>query len=121
MFKIINFLPPRTPSSLLYRQNSVLKIIDLFRQQCLLFIYKYQHNLLPAAFLSHFTTVRQIHQHFTRISVLNYHFDRPKTNYLKRCPSYIAAHLYSEIPSTIKNSKISKFKRYVFEYFHKNY
>lgn len=85
----------------LMRASNMLKIKDIFDTQCIKFIYRFNHRLLPTYFENVFQRNHEIHARATRRATDFYCFpvNRSRTKF---CIRHYIPKLYNNLPSNIK-------------------
>jgi exonuclease III len=100
-----------THSSPIFKDLKLLKIKQIRVLQIGDFIYRYEHNLLPASFMGYFTLGSQIHTHNTRRAT-SYRPSRARTNTRKFSMKSSGPQLWNTIPLEIRLSgNRSRFKK----------
>ena len=94
----------------LYKQLNLLKIKDIFYQQCSLFMFKYHNSLLPNKFNNYFISMSNIHNYNTRQVYNNYFPIRYKTNFGLYSPSSFCRHIWNLYTPEMKDLPLQTFK-----------
>ena len=101
----------RSSSSPLLKKFNILKFSDLHKLHILTFVYKFTHNLFPAAFDDYFTPVTNIHRYHTRYSS-GYFISFARTNCRKKSIKYIGPRLWNSLSPHIQSCRsVHSFKR----------
>ena len=98
----------------LFHALQVLKVKDLYRYNCALFMYKYKNNLLPESFNNMFTPFNDPNR------TLGYKIPRSSTSSLKQFPLPSLPRIWNAEPLDIKSAKSSnvfkiKLQSYIIE------
>ena len=64
--RIINGVPPRSPTEILFKESDILKIDEVFKYSMGIFMFKFYHHKLPALFTKMFKNITDVHKHRTR-------------------------------------------------------
>ena len=64
--RIINGVPPRSPTEILFKESDILKIDEIFKYSMGIFMFKFYHHKLPALFTMMFKNITDVHKHRTR-------------------------------------------------------
>ena len=99
-------------TSPLFKDLCILKFTDVIYYLNCIFLYKYHHNQLPAAFNNLFTPVSSRHKYETRAASKNsYCIPSIKTNYGKFNIRYRGASLWNDLDNSLKQTtSLHKFK-----------
>ena len=89
----------------------LLKIIDIFKLQSLIFAHKFYKNLLPSAFDNYFTYISEIHSINTRLSWSGFALPKTRSGHLIRSPSYNSISFWNELNSDFYDHSLVKFKK----------
>ena len=115
--RCINYLKRQDKkTSLVYYQQGVLQIQDLFKLQVAKFCYKANKNLLPSIFGQIFIKTSTIHQYSTRNSANKfYRISYNKTSGCNRLQN-LGSKIWNEIPDELKDCKsigtfVEKYKK----------
>src|SRR6218665_3621598 len=108
------FLLPGT--SPLFQQLKIFNLDQIRQYQTGIFVYRTNHNLLPAIFQNYFINIKDIHQHFTRGSDALF-LTVVRTNYRKHSIRFMGPVLWNELPKLIRDvSNLSSFKKGLCKY-----
>ena len=109
--RIITFSKFDDHSSPLFKQNSILKLIDLATFHVSLFMFKFHNKLLPAVFDNCFISASKEHNYNTRLfSQLTYSLPRVRTNYGKLIYNSLGIKVWNSLSSDLKLLSIGSFK-----------
>ena len=119
--RCINFLNRQDKrTDIIYYEQGVLQLKDMFQLQLAKFCFKYNKNLLPSSFNNFFIKISSIHQYGTRNSKINFFI--PNQNNLSGCRRLqsLGAKLWKDIPKNlIKCQSVytfnQKFKEHLME------
>jgi hypothetical protein len=110
ILRLITSTSRRKSSQPLFLKFNILNVFQLVYLKVLLFLYKYENNLLPYCFSNMFVRNDSVHSHYTRQVK---HFHVPVVNYdiCKHFLKYFAVHIYNSTYHLIDyNVKLSTFK-----------
>ena len=95
-----------------YKKLKILKIVDIYKLETAIFMYKYRTNKLPAGMNNLFQETSQVHTKCTRTANLNNYFiPFYRTNRLQNSIQYQGAKLWNSIDPKIRNLKsLNQFK-----------
>ena len=95
-----------------YKKLKILKIVDIYKLETAIFMYKYRTNKLPAGMNILFQETSQVHTKCTRTANLNNYFiPFYRTNRLQNSIQYQGAKLWNSIDPKIRNLKsLNQFK-----------
>ena len=100
--RCINFYSRQEKStSLLYYDENILKLEDMFKLELAKFCFKYKNNLLPKSFNHFYTATNSIHNHNTRKSSNNLFVTRQNTS--KDFLASLGSKLWNQIPMQIRS------------------
>ena len=95
-----------------HKKLKILKIVDVYKLETAIFMYKYSTNKLPAGMNNLFQETSQVHTKFTRTANQNNYFiPFYRTNRLQNSIQYQGAKLWNSIDPKIRNLKsLNQFK-----------
>lgn len=103
-------------TSPLFQQLKIFNLDQIRQYQTGIFMYRANHNLLPAIFQNYFINIKDIHQHFTRGSDALF-LTVVRTNYRKHSIRFMGPVLWNELPKPIRDvSNLSSFKKGLCKY-----
>ncbi len=82
--RIINRRAYRSHTDPLFRNENILKITDLYKLQCCLFVFDFKHGHLPKSFLHFFPTNTDTNS--KRINHISRNVVRPRTTFSEKLP-----------------------------------
>jgi hypothetical protein len=92
----------RAHAATLYKSLGILQLQDVIFIQMAKFMYDYNNNNLPCAFINYFKHSSEVHHHFTRYSVYNYQMPSARTNYGKFSLRFTGVKIWHQIDDHIK-------------------
>ena len=111
----------RSHTDVLFVENNVLKINDLYRYSLGQFMYQFNNNTLPSAFNLIFIKNKTIHKYPTRQSD-EFHLPLTRTLLAKSIFTYAGPKLWTILDVSIKNApSLNSFKFKLKKYFLRNY
>ena len=114
ILRIIVRKDSRTPTLVLYKQLSFLKLDDIYKLELAKIMYLLQHNRLPRILHNCFTKIQTIHSHNTRQLLNNVYFlPRVNKQFAQNLLSYRGTKLWTTIDNDIKSLDWSPFKKKV--------
>ena len=66
---IINGVPPRSPTEILFKESDILKIDEVFKYSMGIFMFKFYRHKLPALFTKMFKNITDVHKYIKPIYV----------------------------------------------------
>ena len=94
----------KTKLNPLYQKLNLLKLINIFKQEILKFMYKYQNKSLPKCFFDFFAMFSKLHFYPTRFATCsNYSVMRVNKAISQRSIRYLGPKLWNELPTETKN------------------
>ena len=108
----LTFHLPFVSVSLLYKQNKMLKLSDLYTYEVAIFMQKFLHKKLPITYLEYICKTKTKHKLRTRQSLAcNFAIPRCKPSRLQRSIKYGGIKIWDSILSGIGNSSFKVFKK----------
>ena len=98
----------------MFSSLGILKVDQVFQQQCLLLLWKYRNNHLPPTFNNYFSPIS--HAHHTRQTNFNYLTLRHRNRYGQYSPSNLIIAIWNSLPHDIKSEHFNlfQFKKVIF-------
>ena len=91
--------------SLLYYDQKILKLDDIFTLELGKFCFSFYNNLLPEAFNDIYTKTSFIHSHNTRNSNITFYLSNQNNKAGFNSLNYLGAKVWNSIPNDIKEVK----------------
>jgi hypothetical protein len=113
---------PRGKSTLAISKNlRILRLPEIYTYSAIIFMFKYNHNMMPTSFDHLFQTNNTYHQHNTRGSA-NLRPPKVKTSMAEKFITFSGAKLWNDIGSKINSTlKIGTFKQKLISQLIKDY
>ena len=112
--RIITFSHYDAHTSPLFKELSIIKLLDLIPLHNSLFMYDYFNNNLSPVFNDFFKSVSTVHSYNTRLSSKNNYYLPPvRTNYGKFNLRYLGVKTWLSIDNEIKAFSKSRFKKHI--------
>ena len=121
------FHQPFVSVSLLYKQNKILKLPDIYTYEVAIFMHKFCYKKLPITFSKYFCKTDTVHKLRTKQNLAcKFAIPRYNTLRLQRSIKYGGIKIWNSISSETKNSSFKVFKkkykqcylRFIKDYFH---
>ena len=107
IIRIIHNKPFRSHTDMLFKLSEILKVTNIYKLQCALFVHDYMHNKLPISFNDSFT--KTANPNSRQSSNLFKH--RPRTKFSSRLPK----HKFSVIWNSLSHDHHSITSRNIFK------
>ena len=118
--RIIDSANFRAHSEPILSKLDILPITKLFQYCILVFMYKYNNNLLPYIFKEFFIKNYEIHDYPTRQHD-KFHIPKAKTSFVKKTLRYVGVSLWNKIYNDIpSNCTITVYKLHIKNYLKNN-
>ena len=95
----------------------LLTVDNIYRLEMLKFSHSWHNGRLPEVFDNTFQYARNIHRYNTRYTAKqNFYKYKVKTNVGKQSVSYMAIDIWKDLPSSLKDSSVYGFPKYIKRY-----
>ena len=106
------FYPPFVSVCLLYKQNKLLKLSDIYTYEVAIFMHKFCNKKLPITFSKYFSKTDTVHKLRTRQNLAcKFAIPRYSTSRLQRLINYSGIKIWDSISSETRNSSFKVFKK----------
>ena len=108
---MIGNIRQRDSSKAEFKKHKMLRLPDIYQHSAIIFMFRYENNLLPPIFENLFQQNRDIHHHFTR-NQNKLRQPRINSKIAERYITNMGPKLWNELDGNVcKNTSLAVFKR----------